>query len=410
MVNLQVLVITGCNLRSNFSAGLSHNSFISGLCKLGYEVDVLCFSDKNIKLDLSINLPPIRCYYTYDGQSLYEQLSIKKMEKAKNEVALNKLDSEVKISFKSKACSLLKEIIHSCYGVYRTSIVWYHRAKKFSSQIDYDYVISMSDPPVSHKLASFLLKHNKIHADKWIQLWEDPWCDSFYRDTDINIPCMKEEQRLLSDAQDIVYVTPLTLKRQQDIFPNEASKMRWCPLATYYQTQMIDYSRIQENQYGYFGDYVPHIRNLEPFYSVAVEKNLCLDICGSPTNLFKSTGNIHIYPRLPLSELKIHEDKANVVVCLFNCRGGQIPGKIYQLAATNKTILCILDGTKEAMNMISDYFGKFNRFIFCFNNTESISHAIDDIENKRFGKVSNRPIFDFNVKTIARQLLGENNE
>ena len=405
---MEILVITGCNLRYNFSAGLSHNAFIHGFCKLGYNVDVLCFSDENIEIDKNIQLPPIRNMYTYNGVSLYEKLSPRNRETTQNKSDIQ--NEETKAETKKFVQSLkenIKKRIRLMYGVYRMSIVWYRRAKRFKSSIKYDYVVSMSDPAVSHKLASYLLSNKRITANKWIQLWEDPWCDSYYGEKEINIPCMREEDKLLRSAQEVVYVTPLTLARQQNIFPEYRDKMRWCPLAAYYKTEVMDYSMFTENHYGYFGDYFPDVRDLRPFYNVAVNRGLSVDICGSPSDLFLSNGKVRILPRLPLGELKKHEDQANIVICLFNIGGGQVPGKIYQLAATNKTVLAILDGSNVEKKTLIDYFGKYNRFVFCENNEQSISEAIDKIENNELGSISNDPIDAFAVDKVARILLGE---
>lgn len=405
---MQILVITGCNLRFNFSAGLSHSAFIRGLLALENDVDLLCYSDDDVEIDEGIELPNIRTIYGYYSVSKYEKISHAKQHRVKEKNdSLTEIKPIVYSSIKTKAIRKTKRIIRTVlYGPYGTYKTWYNQAKKFRSDIDYDIVISMSDPPISHKMTNFLLKHNHIFAKRWIQLWEDPWALDLAHEDEVRL-YMKQERKLLDAGGDIVYVTPVTLMHQQELFPANRDKMRWCPLAAYYQSDIIDYTNLSENYYGYFGDYSPSIRNLEPFYQVSVEKMLNVDICGSPSNLFCEQANIHIYPRLPLDELKTHENKANVVICLFNLGGGQIPGKIYQLAATNKIILAILDGPEDEQRIIIDYFEKFKRFVFCQNNEQSIAEAIDRIENNDLGDISNKPINDFSVEKVARILLGD---
>ena len=56
---------------------------------------------------------------------------------------------------------------------------------------------------------------------------------------------------------------------------------------------------------------------------------------------------------------------------------------------------------------MEDYFEKYNRFVFCQNNEQSISEAIDRIENNDLGGVSNEPIDDFSVEKVAKMLLGD---
>ena len=96
--------------------------------------------------------------------------------------------------------------------------------------------------------------------------------------------------------------------------------------------------------------------------------------------------------RLPLQELKPIEDSTNVLIFLCNRKGGQVPGKIYQYSATDKTILFIMDGTQEEQAVLKDYFGKFNRYVFCRNTAEDIARAIRDIEEKNLGAVKMSPL------------------
>lgn len=401
---MNILVISGYSPDFNSSANLSHNAFVEGFIKLGYDVDVLCH---NFMGKTSENVPQFKNVYTYDGLSLYEKLAPQKPTDSSSLASSEQNNkSASKVNFKQRVLSKSKKAVRSMYGVYNPSIVWYYRTKKFSSNTKYDYVVSMGYPHVSHKVAAYLVDHKKVIASKWVQLWEDPWYYSLELRGE-NPKVKKAEYKLLDAGQEIVYVSPITLKNQQRIFDRDKDKMRWCPLAAYYNAEKIDYSDYTGNYYGYFGDYLPYIRNLEPFYNVAVKRNLNVDICGSPSDLFASKNNVKIYPRLPLAELKQHEDKANVVICLFNLGGGQIPGKIYQLAATNKTILAILDGPEDEQKIIRDYFEKFNRFVFCQNNEKSISEAIDRIENNDLGGISNEPIDDFSVEKVAKMLLGD---
>ena len=146
-------------------------------------------------------------------------------------------------------------------------------------------------------------------------------------------------------------------------------------------------------------------RDLESFYKAADKAGVEVNICGNPSNLFRSTDKIHIHPRLPLAELKPIEDGTNVLVFLCNRKGGQIPGKIYQYSATDKTILFILDGTEDEQAVLKDYFGKFNRYVFCRNTVEDITCAIRQIESDNIGSVRNVPLDDFEPAKIVTSIL-----
>ena len=108
---------------------------------------------------------------------------------------------------------------------------------------------------------------------------------------------------------------------------------------------------------------------------------------------------------MPLNELKLIEDNTNVLIFLCNRKGGQIPGKIYQYSATNKAILFILDGTEEEQRVLREFFGKYNRYVFCRNTVDDIARAIQKIETNNLGDVQNTPLDEFNpVKTITNIL------
>ena len=68
------------------------------------------------------------------------------------------------------------------------------------------------------------------------------------------------------------------------------------------------------------------------------------------------------------------ESNADVLVCICNLRGTQIPGKIYYLTNYLKPIIVIVDG--EYKEELKDYFESMNRFIVCENNENAIEDAI----------------------------------
>ena len=64
-----------------------------------------------------------------------------------------------------------------------------------------------------------------------------------------------------------------------------------------------------------------------------------------------------------------------------------------------------MDGTEEEQHVLKEYFGKFNRYVFCQNTTTDIARAIRNIESRDLGNVQNVPLDDFDpVKTITNIL------
>ena len=145
---------------------------------------------------------------------------------------------------------------------------------------------------------------------------------------------------------------------------------------------------------------------MKPFYEAAKKEKIVTNICGSSDKMFSSSDTINVKPRISLEELKPIENETSVLVFLANLHGGQIPGKIYQYSATEKTILFILDGSEDEQNVLLEYFGKFNRYFFCKNTVEDISAAIRRIEKGEFRGIVNRPLKCFSPKEITGKLIG----
>lgn len=401
---MRVLVINGDCIQTNTSANLCHLSYIRGLLEAGHEVTLLSADGRDYKLDSKMEIPAQVTHYTIYGVSLYEKLSLRKKRPAV-QVNTGVADhTQVPPSTKERIVRAVKNAILACYGVHGTYATFVRKAKGFSLDETFDYVISISTPVTSHLLTHNLLKAGHIKAAHWIQIWEDPWYSDAYGFNGKE-KIRKEEKRLLSFAEKVCYVSPLTLENQKRLFPESAEKMIWMPLPAYYKNNESEQKHSQKNVYGYFGAYYPAARDLEPFYAAAKKTEISTNICGDPSDLFRPTEQIHIHPRLPLAELKPIEDCTNVLVFLCNRKGGQIPGKIYQYSATNKTILFILDGTEEEQAVLKTFFGKFNRYVFCQNTVDDIARAIRQIEAGDLGTAQNAALNDFEPKKIVERIL-----
>ena len=405
---MKILVVVANCLKVNSSANLCHISYINGLIDCGHEVDLLTVNDKGAVIDKDITIPDVNNIYEYNG-SVYDRLHKRKKTYISMKSKPIQNENNVKKSglknIISRLLIMVKKFIHDLYGVYETSIIWYNNAKKFKSKEEYDLVVSLSFPPTSHLMAIYLKNKKCVAAKRWIQIWEDPWSlDLVMNALRIQTLHKKEEKKLLDNASEILYVSPLTLEYQKELFPENATKMRWAPLPTYYQSKNNELN-FSELHFGYFGDYNSKVRNIVPFYNAMKNSGHKFTVCGASDLNLVSDKNIDIYPRLPLSELSEHENKANVLVFLCNLKGGQIPGKIYQYSATNKFILFILDGTDEEKIILKEYFSKFNRYVFCDNNEASIIDAIDFIKANTEKAELFTPIDNFKPEKIIKQII-----
>ena len=399
-------MINGDCIQVNTSANLCHLAYIRGLVEAGHMVSLLSADEKGYQTDSEMSVPDSVERIGYYGQSFYDILSSLK-KKVVSAPTGAPSESKNDLTFSKLLRRSVKDMfMMAVYGIHGPYMSFVRRARKYRLEQGFDCVISLSTPATSHLLAYELRRSGHIRAPLWIQIWEDPWYSDVYGFTQKR-GIFKEEKRLLSIADRICYVTPITLQNQKKLFPESACKMYWQPLPAYY-TKGVSQGVVPDKAcFGYFGDYSLPARDLEPFYKAAADTGIYVNICGNPANRFSPTDKICIYPRLPLAELKPFEDQAGVLVFLCNRSGGQIPGKIYQYSATDKTILFILDGTEEEKKTLREYFEPFNRFIFCENTVEDIKRAISLILSGDLGDIKNEPLTAFEPRKIVQRILEE---
>ena len=402
---MKILVINGDCVQVNTSANLCHLAYLRGLTDAGHEVTLLSADGRDYALDPSMKIPEGIRQHTYYGVSLYEKLSLQKKEQKQTTQNSSSSGQKRKPSVKQKVIRSVKKAVLASYGVHGIYSTFVRKAMAFRSDEVYDYMISLSTPVTSHLIAHRLLDSGKVRCKHWIQVWEDPWYSDAYG-FNHREEVFREEKRLLSFAERICYVSPITLENQKKLFPENREKMYWQPLPAYYSAARED-SALRGKEFGYFGDYGLPARNLKCFYDAALKTKIHVTICGNSNLSLESTNQIQIYPRLTLEKLKPFEEKTDILVFLCNRKGGQIPGKIYQYAATYKTILFILDGTEDEKCVIRNYFEPFNRFVFCENTAEDIEQAIYRILGDDYGEVINRPLDEFEPVKIIQRILEE---
>ena len=403
---MKILVINGDCIQVNTSANLCHLAYLRGLTDAGHEVTLLSADGRDYTLDPAMKIPEGVKQHTYYGVSLYEKLSLRKRGQGQMAARTTRPSGEKrKLTVKQKVFRSVKKAVLASYGVHGIYSTFVRKAMAFQSDKVYDYMISLSTPVTSHLIAHRLREAGKVNCRHWIQVWEDPWYSDAY-DFNKRKEVFLEERRLLSFAERICYVSPITLQNQKRLFPESKEKMYWEPLPAYYSAAKEEPGSAGK-AFGYFGDYGMPARNLKHFYEAARNTKIDVTICGSSNISLASTDTIQIYPRLTLEKLKPFEDRTNILVFLCNRKGGQIPGKIYQYAATYKTILFILDGTEDEKRVIRNYFAPFNRFVFCENTVEDIERAIRRIQNDEYGDVTNRPLDDFEPVKIIQRILEE---
>lgn len=417
---MKVLYVVGTNLRRNTSANISHNAYVQGLLENGCQVEILMSSSSWGPEDNALPIWTEAKYHIYNSVS-----SIERVKSAVKNKVDKKFTTDEKIDVANERTSgegtpnhsfkiTIRNIIKKTYDflfntsyIYNLDRIWIQNAKHFKETSPYDLIISNSSPASSHKLVLDLFSKKRLTKTRWVQIWEDPWFFDLYGGHNEKIK--REEHRLLRAAEEIFYVSPLTLEYQKQHFPDCASKMKHIPLPFLHLSEATRIDNIGELKFGYFGDYYSKTRNLKPFYNAVAESKTEAYIYGDSDLTLRSTENVTVNGRVTLDKLNILQNNVDVLVHLCNLKGGQIPGKIYHYSATTKTILFILDGTESEKKMIKEYFIKFDRYHFCDNIKENILNSIISFKlgNEELERL---PVSSFAPKQVIAEILYSKND
>lgn len=363
---MNILFVTLFALETNTSVTKSNYGIIKGLTELGHNVTLL--------------MPEIDKDLSYYDNSL--DLSGIAIERIKNENVGQQIASR-----SANASGIGKKLLSVAREVYgklrifdRTKALL-SEAKNFSGLDNYyDVVISTSDPKTSHLFVKELIKCG-LKYGKWIQHWGDPLVGDISKSNIYpNFYIESIEEKIISQADKVVYVSPFTLEAQAKRYAYEKDKFAFVPLP-------CDECKVEETlkpdtehlKVVYLGDYSSHIRNIIPLYNACLSLDfVSLTIAGNTDIYLKETDNIKIFPRIPQAKAKELENQADITVSVGNLSGSQIPGKLYYSAAGNKHIVVAIDGdNKTAMR---EYLESFDRFICCENTVASLSNALTKLK------------------------------
>lgn len=384
---MHILYVVSRPIEINTSASLRNRATVLGLVENGNTVDIITTEpDKNhLAYDASLSLcDSVRTQYIQLGGAQKVASYTRKIPFLR---ALRRIAYRIVTRY---------SIYDNLYGfVTHTEAISLKEEK-------YDLIISSSDPKSSHLFVYNLLKeHEEDFKGKWIQIWGDPFASDITVKSQVHKKRIKkEEHNLLLKADKIVYVSPLTLDVQKKAYSDCAEKMKAYPIP-YEKETIYNKAAIDENDIInllYCGDYDHNVRNILPLYNAV--KNMShvhLTICGNSDSPVDSCEQVTVLSRIPYEQVIQQEKRANILIHLSNIFGSQIPGKIYQLSATNKPILFILDGEKDA---IHQYFSQYHRFVFAENTSSDITSVLQTMISN-IDTTEYLPLKDFDKRHIA---------
>ena len=385
----KIAVVLVLPIEYNTSSMLRSRALISALSKMGHKITCFCpnpdvnskyFSKENVEIP---GMDIIRF-----GGNAWSETQTTIMQRGKR---------SIQSCIKGIALKLFRKM-----DVFGSTLLYLPERKRISDYIaqgEYDILLSFSDPMPAHMIGKYCKQHNP--GLRYIQQWGDPLASDTISKTAQPVWVRKLiEKTLLNPADKVCYVSPFTCEEQKKIFPKQASKMIFLPTPslTYNESSVMS----KRLCVGYFGSYNSIARNLRPFYEAA-KQNPDMDflIIGDSDLTLKSTENITVMGRVSPDELNKYMQKINVIVCLMNSKGNQIPGKVYHDASSTKDILFIKDG--EYGDAIQAFFEKYDHYTFVDNTVQSIDAAIKQYISS--GVPARKPVVDFQAANVAKKLI-----
>lgn len=385
----KIAIVLVLPIEYNTSSMLRCRSIISALAELGHEIKCYCPSpDVNSR------------YYSKDKINI-PNVEISRFGKtpwnAQGESYAKEGGRSTKSIIKGVVLGLFRKV-----DVFGSTLLYLPERKKVSDDIaegQFDILMSFSDPMPAHMIAKYVKQHNpKV---RYIQQWGDPLASDTISKIAQPVWIRKIiENSLLKQADKVCYVSPFTCDDQKDIFEKQSKKMIFLPTPSLqYTEESVD---IRGMSIGYFGSYNSVARNLQPFYEAAkLNPSVKFFIIGDSDIMLDGTENITVLNRVSPDEIDKYMQQINVIVCLMNRKGNQIPGKVYHDASSTKDILFIKDG--EYGDRIQGFFQKYDHYTFADNNVDSIDNAIKNyIYN---GVPVRKPVFDFQATNIAKKII-----
>ena len=402
---MRVLFVSMVSFHINSSATIQNKGIVRGLVDLGCKVDVL-------------TLKPLECSRSYDRSmndvdGLIERVFYINHDKKYTLVMAKKTKKGVSSRHKKGFGGVFQRGRHLSKHVY-DSIAVFDAQKVNVKNVDdvkmdysrYDLIISASDPKSSHLIVERIFRGNPDLSVRWIQYWGDPMLHDITRKNKWFNPIVKyRERRLLSRADRVVYASPLTLDKQIATFPEFSHKMDYANQVYASVPSDVDESSGRDDdvlRVGYFGTYYSATRNIMPLYNSGNGSGFMLTICGASDLTLASSENIRIMDSVSYGEVIELEQDSDILVCICNMRGTQIPGKIYYYTSYQKPIIIVLDG--EHKDELRRYFNTFKRFILCDNNEESIRVAIEEAKTRLLERYELAD--ELTPKYMAKKILG----
>ena len=253
----RVLAVTAQPIEYNTSSMLRILRIVNGLVNNGYYLELLTqYPTKDNK------------YYSED-MYIDERVTVCRFGPQKS--IIEKIGNADDSSIKNRILTTLRNVYKNI-DLFGSSIELLNCQKELQSMLankHYDYLISFSSPITAHIIANKIYRHfEKIGAIPfYIQQWGDPLTLDI-TNTSIIPKFAKRiiEKKIIFYADKIIYVSPITVREQQKMFPQAAHRMKFIPPPTKASWFNVSVNTKRKVTFGYYGSYYSIARNLKPLY------------------------------------------------------------------------------------------------------------------------------------------------
>lgn len=393
---MRILFITSSYEQKNNSAAIRNNAWVSGLIENGQIVDVLTIEwPEFMKSDYLINNNNAKII-KYCLPELNALRITKGTAKSNNII--------------SKSFTKIKKYIRDL--IYFPDICknWASVASNYDIT-SYDVIVSSSDFKSSHFVANKLI--SKVQK-KWIQIWGDPWSSDINLNRNQLQRVKKNEYKLLSAANAIVYVSDLTRIDLQKQYPDLSTKMYYIPRGYYRSVCSADalpspdkdFIRLVYTGILSTGRNIDLLIKAISIYNESASKKIILNLYGNYSAQqridFSKYNWLKINESVDYSEILNIYSQADLLLFVSNGKNStQIPGKLFDYMGTSKPIMCIC--SRDEVDLFS-LLSHFDRCIL--PNDYSLSSLIKMLEDS-INLINNKfdPLEEFAPRSIGRQLL-----
>lgn len=385
---MKILFVSTYDLRRNTSSNIRTIALIQALAKMGHNVYAAYIPSQHVP-DSKIQSCIINsCDFVIPLMEVADEDTLKTVEKPSN-----------KISYKQKIKNIILEVYNKIciYDIFQVNIRKIRVETIDKLNLDYDVIVSSSEPRSSHKLAKKLIKRG-VKAKLWVLYWGDPITNDVASKKIFPFREHIIEKQLIKNGDLSIYTNQSCCEYMKKKYPDYSSKISWIPTSDILSNQK---EKIREEYYiSYVGDYRSDFRNIIPFYETCKCLRKQSVIAGGSDINLNSCESIRVLGRVSKEQADRIEQGSSILVVLDNEKKGreniQVPGKMYHYALTNKYILVISNA-----DSLEKYYSHYERYVFAHNTVDSIIEGLRKIENGELPLSYCSPVKSFTQESIA---------